>query len=120
MELLAHVRRFIRQHDLVCPDGTTRVVAAVSGGSDSVALLRLTRGAGMRGLAGMHPQTGVVIRPLLGCRRAALRAWLQEQAMAFVDDDSNADVAIPRNRIRAELLPLLESRFNPAMVDILA
>src|SRR5207248_242289 len=38
----------------------------------------------------------------------------------FVDDESNADVAIPRNRIRAELLPLLESRFNPAIVDVLA
>lgn len=83
-------------------------------------LLRLLRGAGPRGLAGMHPRSGAVVRPLLDCRRADLRQWLQAQRIAFVDDESNADVGIPRNRIRAELLPLLESRFNPAVVDVLA
>ena len=38
----------------------------------------------------------------------------------FVHDETNADVSIPRNRVRAELLPLLEQRFNPAIVDVLA
>jgi tRNA(Ile)-lysidine synthase len=83
-------------------------------------LLRLTRGAGARGLAGMHPRNGRVVRPLLGCRRQDLRAWLGTQALAFVEDESNADVGIPRNRVRAELLPLLETRFNPGIVDVLA
>ena len=40
--------------------------------------------------------------------------------MPFVDDESNEDVSIPRNRVRAELLPLLEERFNPGIVDVLA
>jgi tRNA(Ile)-lysidine synthase len=83
-------------------------------------LLRLTRGAGPRGLAGMHPRNAAVIRPLLACRRPELRAWLAERSHAFVDDESNQDVSIPRNRIRAELLPLLETRFNPGIVDVLA
>ena len=83
-------------------------------------LLRLTRGAGPRGLAGMHPRNGSLVRPLLGCRREDLRAWLAERRLAFVDDETNADVSIPRNRVRAELLPLLEARFNPAIVDALA
>jgi tRNA(Ile)-lysidine synthase len=83
-------------------------------------LLRLTRGAGPRGLAGIHPRNGRVVRPLLGCRRDALRAWLAARDVAFVVDESNADVSIPRNRVRAELVPLLESRFNPAIVDVLA
>lgn len=83
-------------------------------------LLRLLRGAGSRGLAGMYPRRGRIIRPLIECRRHELRAWLLDRGIAFVDDESNADVSISRNRIRAELVPLLESRFNPAIVDVLA
>jgi tRNA(Ile)-lysidine synthase len=83
-------------------------------------LLRLLRGAGPRGLAAMYPRIGSVIRPLLGCRRAALRAYLDERRIAYVEDESNRDVAIPRNRVRAELLPLLQARFNPGVVEVLA
>ena len=83
-------------------------------------LLRLLRGAGPRGLSAMHPRNGHVIRPLLDCRRADLRAYLAQRAIAFVEDETNSDVAIPRNRVRAELLPLLEQRFNPSVVDALA
>src|SRR5207302_6698309 len=60
------------------------------------------------------------IRPLLACRRAELRAYLADQQIAFVEDETNTDVAIPRNRVRAELLPLLEARFNPSVIDALA
>jgi len=89
-------------------------------------LLRLIRGAGPRGLAAMYPRNGPIVRPLLGCRRGELRAWLGElgargvACTAFADDETNDDVAIPRNRVRAELLPLLEARFNPEIVDVLA
>jgi tRNA(Ile)-lysidine synthase len=83
-------------------------------------LLRLVRGAGSRGLAGMHPRNGTIVRPLLACRREELRGWLGDRGLTFVEDDTNTDVAIPRNRVRAELLPLLEQRFNPAVVDVLA
>jgi tRNA(Ile)-lysidine synthase len=83
-------------------------------------LLRLLRGAGSRGLGGMYPRNGHVIRPLLDCLRDELRAWLRERTIAFVEDETNADVSIPRNRIRADLIPLLKSRFNPAIVDVLA
>ena len=83
-------------------------------------LLRLVRGAGPRGLSGMHPRTGRVVRPLLDCSRAELRAWLDERGAAHVEDLSNADVTIPRNRIRAELLPFLVERFNPNIVEVLA
>ena len=83
-------------------------------------LLRLLRGAGSRGLAGMHPRRGRIVRPLLDCRRGDLRSFLDERGEAFVHDESNDDVSIPRNRVRAELLPLLERRFNPSIVDVLA
>ena len=83
-------------------------------------LLRLLRGAGSRGLAAMHPRRGAMIRPLIDCRRTELREYLAEHGVAFVHDASNEDVSIPRNRVRAELLPLLIARFNPSIVDVLA
>src|SRR5207248_7195051 len=63
---------------------------------------------------------GAVVRPLLDCRRQELRAYLAERGIGYVEDETNADVRIPRNRVRAELLPLLADRFNPAIVDVLA
>ena len=83
-------------------------------------LLRLIRGAGPRGLAAMYPRKDHIIRPLLGVKREELRAWLGERGVTFVEDETNADVSIPRNRVRAELLPLLTARFNPSIVDTLA
>ena len=83
-------------------------------------LMRLARGAGFRGLAGMYPRRDRIIRPLLGCRREELRAWLAARQISFVEDESNGDVRILRNRVRAELLPLLEARFNAAIVNVLA
>src|SRR6185295_18122206 len=47
-------------------------------------LLRLLRGAGPRGLAGMHPRSGPIVRPLLGCRRHDLRDWLGTRRLPFV------------------------------------
>ena len=83
-------------------------------------LLRLVRGAGPRGLSAMHPRNGPIIRPLLACRRSELRAYLDRQRIPYVEDETNNDVSIPRNRVRAELVELLERRFNPAIVDVLA
>src|SRR5262249_15599085 len=51
-------------------------------------LLRLLRGAGPRGLAGMHPRRGSIIRPLIECRRHALRVYLDERQAAYVEDES--------------------------------
>ena len=82
-------------------------------------LLRLLRGAGPRGLSGMHPRAGMVVRPLLETSRDDVRAFLRERGVAFREDASNADIAIARNRIRHELLPLLNERFAPGIVDIL-
>jgi tRNA(Ile)-lysidine synthase len=83
-------------------------------------LLRLLRGAGPQGLGGMYPRRGTIIRPLLACRRRELRDYLDAHHIAYVEDESNSDVGIVRNRVRAELLPLLEARFNPAVVGVLA
>lgn len=78
-------------------------------------LLALSRGAGLPGLAAMpaHWESGGIAyhRPLLGVPGSAIRDWLAERREAFVEDPSNADQRLTRNRIRAQLLPALERCF---------
>ena len=83
-------------------------------------LLRLLRGSGTRGLAAIRPRAGRIIRPLLDVERAALREYLAGLGETFRDDASNADVTFTRNRVRHELIPLLQSRFSPAVTATLA
>ena len=83
-------------------------------------LLRLIRGAGTRGMASVLPVAGRVVRPLIDIRREELRAYLAERSQPFREDETNLDVSIPRNRVRHELIPFLESRFCGTIVDILA
>lgn len=83
-------------------------------------LLRLLRGAGAKGLAAMHPRADNLIRPLLEVRRGELLEFLAERQLSYMIDESNTDVAVARNRVRLELLPLLAERFNPSVVDVLA
>ena len=77
-------------------------------------LLRLLRGAGTTGLAGMRPIDPPFVRPLLPFCRDELIAWLSGEGVAWREDPSNLDPVFTRNRVRHELLPLLES-FNPAI-----
>lgn len=83
-------------------------------------LLRLLRGAGPRGLAGIRPRSGRVVRPLIDVGRDELRAYVAERGLAFREDATNADVSIPRNRVRHELIPYLQREFSPGIVDVLA
>src|ERR1700730_11138906 len=89
-------------------------------------LLRVVRGAGTRGLAGIYPQLSVdgsqfsVIRPLLHTRRTQLEAYLAEIGQDWREDSSNRDLRHARNRIRHGILPRLERSLNPAVRETLA
>lgn len=82
-------------------------------------LHRLVRGTGATGLAAMRARCGNIIRPLLGFTRQELVAYLRMCEQPFVVDASNSDPRFTRNRLRQELLPLLES-FNPKIAGHLA
>jgi tRNA(Ile)-lysidine synthase len=71
-------------------------------------LLKLIRGAGLTGLAGIYPRREIVVRPLLDVGRADLRRYLESRGYAWVDDETNEDLANPRNRIRHRVLPELD------------
>ncbi len=71
-------------------------------------LLRLVRGAGRKGLAGMTLlREGRVVRPFLTTEKAEVLSYLQERKIAFVHDSSNTDRRYLRNKIRLDLLPYL-------------
>lgn len=83
-------------------------------------LLRLLRGAGTTGLGAMRLRSGDLVRPLLGTSRAAVLAHLRERSLSWREDPTNADPDHRRNRVRHELLPYLEQRFNPRARETLA
>jgi tRNA(Ile)-lysidine synthase len=91
-------------------------------------LMRVVRGAGTRGLAGIYPQLSVassqfsvsIIRPLLGIRRSELEAYLREAGQEWREDSSNRDLRHTRNRVRHGILPRLERNLNPAVREALA
>ena len=88
-------------------------------------LAKFLRGAWTEGLSGIHPKlaglegTGPIIRPLLGSTRAEVEAYLRELGQDWREDSSNRHLSFARNRIRHELLPLLE-RWNPRLREHLA
>jgi tRNA(Ile)-lysidine synthase len=83
-------------------------------------LLRLLRGAGRRGLGAMRERSGGVWRPLLSTSRSEVLEHLRARGLSWREDPTNADPSYLRNRVRAELLPYLESRFNPSARETLA
>jgi tRNA(Ile)-lysidine synthase len=105
-------------------------------------LLRLFRGTGIRGLAGIHLRLRAnggtsalaradenlggknfvteVVRPLLTFRRADLREYLRARGESWREDSSNADVTFLRNRVRQRLLPLISEEFGDAALEHIA
>lgn len=80
-------------------------------------LSHILRGTGIAGLGGIHPQAGVVFRPLLNFRRADLRAYLRSLKQPWREDATNRDTTRTRARIRRKLIPFLEKQFQPAVVE---
>ncbi len=77
-------------------------------------LMNLIRGTGLRGLTGISARNGLVIRPLLSCTREELFQYVTFHQLAYVEDSTNAQNDYQRNKIRNQLLPLLEE-INPSV-----
>lgn len=85
-------------------------------------LMRILRGTGTRGLAGIAPAqaTKHLVRPLLTTTRREIEEYLKARGRSWREDSSNLDLGHTRNRVRHTLLPLLEQEFNPAIRQTLA
>lgn len=82
-------------------------------------LLNLVRGTGLRGLAGMHYKNGNIVRPLLDASKSDILNYLQERGQSWVEDSTNQERDAQRNRIRLDILPLLQD-INPKAIEHLA
>lgn len=71
--------------------------------------INLLRGAGIRGLKGMQPVNGHIIRPLLNISRAEIQQYAEEHHLQWREDHTNAETLYLRNKIRHELLPVIDS-----------
>lgn len=98
--------------------GADRIATAhhMEDNAESV-LAHLLRGSGYRGMRGILPVNGHIIRPLLCANKDQIMNYVRDQGILYVQDASNMDTGFTRNRIRHELIPYLEKHFNPQLVD---
>jgi tRNA(Ile)-lysidine synthase len=119
VEDAARLARYTFLHRAAADLGADRIaVGQTRDDQAETLLLKLIRGAGPAGLAGIYPRRGVVVRPLLDVSRAQLREYLAQQGQGWVEDESNEDVSNPRNRIRHHVLPELERAYGGATRSI--
>lgn len=81
-------------------------------------LLNVSRGAGLRGLGGIPPIAGRVVRPLIGCRRSEVLAYLERLGQPYRTDSTNLLPEYARNRVRLEVMPVLEELYPGAAANI--
>jgi tRNA(Ile)-lysidine synthase len=96
-------------------------VVATGHTADDVAetvLMNLARGTGLRGLAGIPPVRGKVQRPLIGCTRGEILDYLSEIDQPYRTDPTNLTGKYTRNRVRLEVLPVLEELYPAATGNI--
>ncbi len=82
-------------------------------------LMHLVRGTGLRGLGGISPINGNIIRPMLSVTRQEVLAFLEEYCLTFMEDSSNKTDDFLRNRLRHGVMPLLKAE-NPRLAENLS
>lgn len=118
LEDAARRSRYAYFDRLVAEGHVDRVaVAHTADDQAETVLAHMLRGTGIAGLGGIHPESGNVFRPLLKFRRTELRGYLRSLKQPWREDATNRDTTRTRARIRHKLIPLLEERFQPAVVE---
>lgn len=112
VEMACRELRYAEFRRIMAETGCDRIAVAHNSDDNAETLiLNLMRGAGVSGLRGMLPDTGEIIRPLLGVDRTAILSYLASQGEDYVTDSTNLSSDYARNFVRNEVLPLLETRW---------
>lgn len=82
-------------------------------------LMNLIRGCGLGGLCGIPERRGNIVRPMLEISRQEIETYLTDHAIPHVEDETNEDISYTRNRIRHQLIPLMEE-LNPRAAEHIA
>ena len=83
-----------------------------AGDNAETVLMNLIRGCGLKGLTGIPQRRGDIVRPMLAVTRREIESYLNEHGVPHVEDETNSDLNYTRNKVRRQLLPLLEE-LNP-------
>ncbi len=120
LEEAGRVHRYRFLQETAVQQGYNRI-ALGHNSDDNVELLlmNLLRGSGPSGLSGIPPVRGNIVRPLIRTGRKEIMGHLSDNGIDYCTDSSNADPAFLRNRIRQELLPMLEENYNPRIREAL-
>ena len=102
------------------PKGSVLATAHHQRDQAETVLMRLMRGAGTRGLAGIRPVRGVFVRPMLFVPDEDIERYMKDYAVPYHVDQSNMELCYVRNRIRHTLLPELKEQYNPNLERALA
>lgn len=89
-----------------------------AGDQAETVLLNLLRGTGPEGLTGIPPVRGNIIRPLLQTSRREIEAYLAENGIPHIEDETNGDITMTRNRLRLTVMPLLKELYPAAEESI--
>lgn len=115
VEMAARELRYAWFEEMRCVhDAQAIAVAHHRDDNVETVLMNLVRGSGIRGMSGIRPKNGFVIRPLLPVTRQEILQWLAERQLEYVTDSTNLLAAYTRNFIRLRVLPLLET-INPSV-----
>lgn len=115
VEMVARELRYNWFNELL-PDFDFLVTAHQSNDAAETVLLNLTRGTGLKGLCGIPPANGKIIRPMLVFSAYKIRQYAEKQHIEYVEDYTNHDEEIARNRVRHSVIPQLES-INPEFLE---
>ena len=116
LEETARKMRYAFLEETARHGGADRIATAHTANDNAeTVLLHLARGTGLRGLTGIAPVRGMLIRPLLTTTRNEVEGFLRSEGLGWVEDSSNADLNFSRNRVRHAVVPELE-RLCPGFV----
>jgi len=121
LEERARQKRYAALEEICTARGLDLIATAHTASDQAETLLmRLARGAALRGAAGILEKRARIIRPLLACSRAEVEGFLADERVDFARDPMNVDPTFLRSRIRTQVIPALEEAAGPGAIQRLA
>lgn len=103
--------------DRLCAERNAKLATAHTASDNAeTVLINLLRGTGTKGLGGIPPVRGKIIRPLLRCSRKEIEYYCAAHGIEYITDSTNLSEEYTRNKLRLKIIPQLKS-FNPSLVE---